>query len=87
MNVKITEIEVSREQTRQFVQFEPLDFRVSAKATIDENEDRDKAYAELSQIVQKELGKEIREKELEMSAKVNMSVDERLGKTKPPYGK
>ena len=70
--MKITEITVSRGQTRQFTQYEPTTFHVSVKAEILENGNPDASFAELSKIASDEIRKQIREKELELEAKAQM---------------
>lgn len=48
---KITEISVWKSRKIQIEQFEPYDFSFGAKASIDEGEDINKAYAELEKWV------------------------------------
>jgi len=76
--MKITKISMSRGQTVQFTQYEPTVFHVFMEAELQLGENEVSCGADLSKIVQTELNKQIREKELEMMAKEKMSVDERL---------
>lgn len=57
--MKIVEITASLGRTIQIKQFEPLNFHASVKAEVGENEDLDKAFAELKKIVKEQVGEEV----------------------------
>jgi len=56
---KIKEITISRGQTRQFTQFEPTNFHVSAKAEYNPEDNPEKVCAILTNIVETELALQI----------------------------